>query len=87
MLEISQKALKKLVNRGCQKDLLEKIRQKSGLDFQFKVMRNDMFEILRFMRTVEMRIEQYSSIATYRELFEKSVGKDHSGSQPQQVEH
>ena len=46
-----------------------------------------MFEILRFMRTVEMRIEQYSSTAAYRELFEKSVGKDHSGSQPQQVEH
>lgn len=64
--------------------LLIMARTLTRLDFQFKAMRDDMFEIFRFMRTGEMRFEKYSATAAYKELFEKRVGTDHSESQPQQ---
>ena len=66
--------------------LLIMARTLTRLDFQFKAMRDDMFEILRFMRTGEMRFEKYAAPAAYRELFEKRVGKGHNGFQPQQGE-
>lgn len=55
--------------------LLIMARTLTRLDFQFKAMRDDMFEILRFMRTGEMRFEKYAATAAYRELFEKRVEK------------
>lgn len=66
--------------------LLIMARTLTRLDFQLKAMRDDVFEIFRFMRTGEMRFEKYSATAAYRELFAKRVGTDHSESPPQPQE-